>query len=74
MLHNDRETKLMVHDNSGKNVDIRRRDFLSGAAAFAMVGGAVPTAFCAEGEDWKAAFRSLGFDPDAPGLLVIYCA
>lgn len=57
----------MVHDNSGKNVAIGRRDFLSGAAALAVVGGMAPMAMCEEGEDWKTAFRSIGFDPDAPG-------
>ncbi len=40
----------MVHDNSGKNVDIGRRDFLSGAAAFAMVGGAVAVGVSAAAE------------------------
>ncbi len=43
-----------------------RRTFLKstlGAAGAAFI----PTAFCAESEDWKGAFRSVGFDPDAAG-------
>ena len=56
----------MRKEKSSRVNSLGRRDFLTGAAAIAMVG-VTPTAFCVEGEDWKAAFRSVGFDPDAPG-------
>ncbi len=43
-----------------------RRDFVGGGAA--LLGSALlPSAACAAGGAWKAAFRSLGFDPDVPG-------
>ena len=43
-----------------------RRSFIGGTIA--AVGAAfLPTALCAAEDDWKAAFRSLGFDPDAEG-------
>ena len=43
-----------------------RRSFIEGTIAAA--GAAfLPTAACAADEDWKSAFCSLGFDPDAPG-------
>ena len=46
-----------------------RRSFIEGTIA--AVGAAfLPTAVCAAEEDWKAAFRSLGFDPNAPGSSV----
>ena len=43
-----------------------RREFIRGLAATG-IAGRVPTAFCAEGEDWKSAFRRAGFDPDGKG-------
>lgn len=43
-----------------------RREFIKGLAATG-VAGLLPTAFCAGDEDWKAAFRRVGFDPDAQG-------
>ena len=46
-----------------------RRSFIEGTIAAA--GAAfLPTAVCAAEEDWKAAFRSLGFDPDVQGSSV----
>ena len=48
-----------------------RRSFIGGTIA--AVGAAfLPTALCAAEDDWKAAFRSLGFDPDAETLWVKY--
>ena len=42
-----------------------RRGFVGGGAA--LFGAAfLPTAVCAAEDDWKSAFRSVGFDPDAP--------
>ena len=43
-----------------------RREFLDLGLGIAALG-IVPTAFCAADDDWKAAFRSVGFDPDAKG-------
>lgn len=43
-----------------------RREFCRNMVALGAAG-MIPTAFCGEGEDWKAAFRKAGFDPDAPG-------
>lgn len=45
----------------GRGMD--RRTFLTGVIA----AGVLPSAFCAEAEDWRAAFAGLGFDPFAPG-------
>jgi len=47
-------------------MNTNRREFCKGMAAWGAAG-VIPTAFCAEGEDWKAAFRKVGFDPDAKG-------
>ncbi len=44
-------------------MNITRKSFLLGAAGAAFV----PTALCAESEDWREAFRSVGFDPEAEG-------
>ncbi len=44
---------------------VTRKDFVGGGAA--LFGAAfLPTAACAAEGDWKSAFRSVGFDPDAP--------
>ena len=46
-------------------VQMTRRGFVGGGAA--LFGAAfLPTAVCAAEDDWKSAFRSVGFDPDAP--------
>ena len=44
---------------------VTRKGFVGGGAA--LFGAAfLPTAACAAEGDWKSAFRSVGFDPDAP--------
>lgn len=42
---------------------VSRRSFLSGALAT----GILPSAFCGNSDDWRAAFKTCGFDPAAPG-------
>ena len=48
---------------------VSRRDFIGYGAS--LCGAAVlPYAVCAAEDDWKAAFRLTGFDPDLPGSSV----
>ena len=48
-------------------MNVNRRQFVAGAVA----AGFIPSAFCAEGGDWRAAFRLAGVDPDAEGFEVV---
>lgn len=47
---------------------MNRREFLHGFAAFGAAGVFPQAVLAADADgDWKAAFRRVGFDPDAPG-------
>lgn len=46
--------------------ELNRRQFVGGLAG-TVAFGCLRTAFAAVPQDWKAAFRSVGFDPSAPG-------
>ena len=59
----------MNNEMSAMQMKTTRRSFIEGTIAVAGAA-ALPTALCAAEEDWKAAFRSLGFDPDAQGASV----
>ena len=49
-------------------MNMNRRSFIGGAvAAGAWAAGVLPTAAVSQTEDWKTAFASLGFDPEATG-------
>ena len=47
---------------------MNRREFIHGFAALGAAGAFPQAVFAADAdEDWKSAFRDVGFDPDAPG-------
>lgn len=50
----------------GVGADMTRRGFVAGAMS-ALASGFLPTGVLAAGEDWRTAFRAMGFDPSAAG-------